>query len=141
MCGFFVYLLVLKKLCDGGRKHMNTKYNFNAYDTVIALVLTQYLKERDYHEELGRVISGKEINGPELADLLNRAAVWASTTLMESFEPMQKGLADVVKAALQDFSGEQYVQSMDAGFAEFLDDFLNDDISPQDSLRQDSPRQ
>jgi hypothetical protein len=90
MCGFFVYLLVLKKLCDGGRKHMNTKYNFNAYDTGIALVLTQYLKERDYHEELGRVISGKEINGPELADLLNRAAVWASTTLMESFEPMQK---------------------------------------------------
>jgi len=120
---------------------MNTKYNFNAYDTVIALVLTQYLKERDYHEELGKVINGNEINGSELAALLNRAASWASTTLSESFEPLQKGLADVVKAALQDFSGEQYVQSMDAGFAEFLGDFLNDNISPQDSPRQDSPRQ
>ena len=120
---------------------MNTKYNFNAYDTVFALVLTQYLKERDYHEEMGKVINGNEINGSELAALLNRAASWASTTLMESFEPMQKGLGDVVKAALQDFSGEQYVQSMDAGFAEFLDDFLNDNISPQDSPRQDFPRQ
>ncbi len=102
------------------------KYNFNAYDTVIALVLAQYLKERDYHEELGKVVKGNKINGPELADLLNHAAAWASTTLPDSFEPLQKGLADVVKATLTDFSGQQYVQSMEAGFAGFLDDFYHD---------------
>jgi hypothetical protein len=33
---------------------MNNKYDFNAYDTIIALVLTQFLKERNYKAELGR---------------------------------------------------------------------------------------
>ena len=104
------------------------KYDFNAYDTVIALVLTQYLKERDYKAELGRVIGTDAIDGAALADLLDRTAAWASGSLTSSFEPLQKGLGDVVNAALTDFSGIRYVQSMDVGFCQFLDDFYHDRI-------------
>lgn len=104
------------------------KYNFNAYDTVIALILTQYLKERDYKEELERVLSGKEVNGPELSNLLNRSMAWASTRTGESPDPLTGEMIAAVKEVQQNFSGQRYVQSMDAGFAEFLDDFLNDRI-------------
>ena len=104
------------------------KYDFNAYDTVIALVLTQYLKERGYKEELEKVIGTGNINGEALADLLNRAAAWASGSLGTSFEPLPAGLSDVVRAALDDFSGVRYVQSMDVGFCQFLDDFYYDRI-------------
>lgn len=102
------------------------KYNFNAYDTVIALILTQYLKTKDYKAELGKVVNGREINGPELAKLLDSATAWASTTLIKSPDQLTGQVIEAVKLALEDFSGERYVQSMDAGFAEFLDDFLND---------------
>ena len=102
------------------------KYNFNAYDTVIALILTQYLKTKDYKAELGKVVNGREINGPELAKLLDSATAWASTTLIKSPDQLTGQVIEAVKIALEDCSGEQYVQSMDAGFAEFLDDFLND---------------
>ncbi len=102
------------------------KYNFNAYDTVIALILTQYLKTKDYKAELGKVVNGREINGPELAKLLDSAAAWASSTLITNPDQLTGQVIEAVKLALEDFSGERYVQSMDAGFAEFLDDFLND---------------
>lgn len=123
MCRIFVYLLVLKK---PAREDANlNKYNFNAYDTVIALILTQYLKERDYKEELERVLSGKEVNGPELSNLLNRSMAWASTRTGESPDPLMGEMIAAVKEVQQNFSGQRYVQSMDAGFAEFLDDLLN----------------
>ena len=105
---------------------MENKYGFNAYDTIIALVLTQYLKERNYKVELGKVISGKQVSAPALAELLDRAASTSRTTLITTPDPLMEGIRDVVKSTLTDFSGERYVQSMDAGFAEFLDDFLND---------------
>lgn len=105
-----------------------SKYNFNAYDAVIALILTQYLKTCDYKEELGKVVEGKRINAPELAELLDRAALWASTNMAKSDDPLTEGLSEGIKTALQNFSGEQYVHAMDAGFAEFLDDFLNDNV-------------
>ncbi len=104
------------------------KYNFNAYDTVIALILTQYLKERDYKEELKKVLSETEVNGPTLVDLLDRSMVWASTRTGESPDPLTEELIDAVIEIMQNSSGQRYVQSMEAGFAEFLDDFLNDRI-------------
>ena len=118
---------LLKKL---GRsdKHMEGKYNFNAYDSIIALILTQYLKQRDYKTELGKVVEGKRINAPALAELLDRAAVWAKDKLISPTDPLTEGLNEGIRTALQDFSGEQYVHAMDAGFAEFLDDFLHDNV-------------
>ena len=118
---------LLKKL---GRsdKHMESKYNFNAYDSIIALILTQYLKERDYKTELGKIVEGKRINAPALAELLDRAAVWAKDKLISPTDPLTEGLSEGIRTALQDFSGEQYVHAMDAGFAEFLDDFLHDNV-------------
>lgn len=104
------------------------KYNFNAYDTIIALILTQYLKERDYKAELRKVIIGKQVSAPVLAELLDRAAMWASAKICASDDYITENVIEAMKTALQDFSGKRYVQSMDAGFAEFLDDFLNDRI-------------
>jgi len=118
---------LLKKL---GRsdKHMESKYNFNAYDSIIALILTQYLKTCDYKAELGKIVDGNHINAPALAELLDRAAVWAATNMVRSEDPLTEGLSEGIRTALQDFSGEEYVHAMDAGFAEFLDDFLNDNV-------------
>lgn len=107
---------------------MEGKYNFNAYDSIIALILTQYLKQRDYKTELGKVVEGKRINAPALAELLDRAAVWAKDKLISPTDPLTEGLNEGIRTALQDFSGEQYVHAMDAGFAEFLDDFLHDNV-------------
>ena len=107
---------------------MESKYNFNAYDSIIALILIQYLKERDYKAELERVVDGNHINAPALAELLDRAAVWAKDKLISPTDPLTEGLSEGIKTAMQDFSGEQYVHAMDAGFAEFLDDFLSDRV-------------
>lgn len=107
---------------------MENKYGFNAYDTVIALILTQYLKPRDYRAELGKIVDGNHINAPALAELLDAAAVWATETLRTSSDPLMEGIRDAVKNALADFFGEKYVHAMDAGFAEFLDDFYHDRI-------------
>lgn len=104
------------------------KYGFNTYDTITALVLTQYLKERDYKAELGKAISGKQVSAPALAELLDRAALWATTGLADSDEYITENIIEAVRLALEDFSGEEYVHAMDAGFAEFLDDFLNDRV-------------
>lgn len=107
---------------------MESKYNFNAYDSIIALILTQYLKTCDYKAELGKIVDGNHINAPALAELLDRAAVWAATNMVRSEDPLTEGLSEGIRTALQDFSGEEYVHAMDAGFAEFLDDFLHDNV-------------
>ena len=104
------------------------KYGFNAYDTVIALILTQYLKERDYKSELGRVVGTGTIDGAVLADLLNRAAAQAQESLNISSVSLTEEMKQVVIEALADFSGTRYVQSMDVGFCQFLDDFYHDRI-------------
>lgn len=74
------------------------------------------------------MVEGKNINAPTLINLLDRVALWASTNMVRSDDPLNEGLSEGIKTALQNFSGEQYVHAMDAGFAEFLDDFLNDRI-------------
>ena len=107
---------------------MENKYGFNAYDTVIALILTQYLKTRDYKAELGKIIDENHINTSALVELLDRAALWASTNMVRSEEPLSGKVTDAVCLVLADFSGERYVHAMDAGFAEFLDDFYHDRI-------------
>ena len=106
------------------------KYDFNAYDAVIALVLTRYLKNTgNPKKELKKVIGNGEIEGQELADLLDKAATWAKEGLKPSGEPMNDQLTAEIKNVLNGFSGRQYVQSMDTGFAEFLDDFYHDRIA------------
>jgi hypothetical protein len=108
-------------------------YNLNAYDAVVALILTQYLRQRDYKAELGKVIGSEnnktEIDGPGLADILDRSMAWAKGMLTTSSdEPLTGELIDTVKEVISDFSGTRYVQAMDAGFAEMLDDFYHDRI-------------
>ena len=103
---------------------MTNKYDFNAYDTAIALILTRYLSSTgEVKKELSRVV------GPVLADLLDRATAWAEDGLRPSDDPKTEKLMDAVKTVLDGFSGKRYVQSMDAGFCRFLDDFYNDRIA------------
>ena len=104
------------------------KYGFNAYDTVIALVLTEYLKKRDYKDELGKVVDTGDIDGAALADLLNRAVAWSKGGLNVSSDRYTEEMKQAVDVALTDFSGTRYVQSMDVGFCQFLDDFYHDRI-------------
>ena len=68
------------------------------------------------------------IYGAALSDLLDRAAAWAEEGLRPSDDPKTEKLMDAVKTVLDGFSGKRYVQSMDAGFCQFLDDFYNDRI-------------
>lgn len=76
---------------------MESKYNFNAYDSIIALILIQYLKERDYKAELERVVDGNHINAPALAELLDRAAVWAKDKLISPSDPLTEIVPPVVE--------------------------------------------
>ena len=119
------------------------KYNFNAYDTVIALALTQYLKTLPQPKtELGKILNPRvirvdmgirmieplktDVDGEALAELLNRAMAWMKRGLPEeTTEPLEADLLEGLSAATTCFSGQFYVQNMDAGFAEFLWDLYN----------------
>ena len=108
---------------------MENRYGFNAYDTVVALVLTQYLKSTsDPKAELAKVVGRDEVDGAALARLLDSAATWAQEGLHEGSDPLNDQLTAEIKGALHGFSGAQYVQAMDAGFVEFLNDFYYDRI-------------
>ena len=104
------------------------KYDFNAYDTVIALALTEYLKERNYKAELRNVVETGTVDGAALADLLNRAVAWSKGGLNASSDRYTEEMKQAVNVALTDFSGTRYVQSMDVGFCQFLEDFYHDRI-------------
>ena len=108
---------------------MTNKYDFNAYDTAIALILTRYLSSTgEVKKELSRVVGSGTIDGAALSDLLDRTVAWAEDGLRPSDDPKTEELIDAVKMVLDGFSGKRYVQSMDAGFCQFLDDFYNDRI-------------
>lgn len=108
---------------------MGNKYDFNAYDTVVALVLTRYLMNTGRSKtELGTIVGDGTVDGLALADLLDRAVVWAQEGLKSSGELLTDNIVTEIGKALEGFSGKRYVQSMDTGFAEFLDDFYNDRI-------------
>ena len=109
---------------------MTNKYDFNAYDTAIALILTRYLSSTgEVKKELGRAVGSGTIDGAALSDLLDRAAAWAEDGLRPSDDPKTEKLIDAVRMVLDGFSGKRYVQSMEVGFFQFLDDFYNDRIA------------
>ena len=109
---------------------MINKYDFNAYDTAIALILTRYLSSTgEVKKELSRVVGIGTIDGAALADLLDRAAAWAEDGLRPSDDPKTEKLIDAVRMVLDGFSGKRYVQSMEVGFCQFLDDFYHDRIA------------
>ena len=109
---------------------MTNKYDFNAYDTAVALILTKYLSSTgEVKKELGRVVGSDTIDGAALSDLLDRAAAWAEDGLRPSDDPKTEKLIDAVRMVLDGFSGKRYVQSMEVGFCQFLDDFYNDRIA------------
>lgn len=108
---------------------MTNKYDFNAYDTAIALILTRYLSSTgEVKKELSRVVGIGTIDGAALSDLLDRATAWAEDGLRPSDDPKTVKLMDAVKTVLDGFSGKRYVQSMEVGFCQFLDDFYHDRI-------------
>ena len=95
----------------------------------VALILTRYLSSTgEVKKELSRVVGTGTIDGAVLADLLDRAVTWAEDGLRPSDDPKTEKLIDAVKMVLDGFSGKRYVQSIDAGFCQFLDDFYNDRI-------------
>ena len=105
-------------------------YGFNAYDAAIALVLTRYLiSTGEPKSELEKVIGTGDVDGAALSDLLDRAAASAQAGLQIPSEKFTSKMQSAVKEALIDFSGIRYVQSMDAGFYRFLDDFYHGRIS------------
>ena len=69
-----------------------------------------------------------EVDGAALARLLDSAATWAQEGLHERNDPLNDQLTAEIKDTLHGFSGTQYVQAMDAGFVEFLNDFYYDRI-------------
>ena len=83
---------------------MNNKYDLNAYDTVVAIVLTQFLKERNYKAELGNVIGTGTIDGAALADLLNNAVAEAKNGLSIPSDRLTEEMKRAVTAVLDDFS-------------------------------------
>ena len=108
---------------------MTNKYDFNAYDTAVALILTRYLSSTgEVKKELGRVVGTGTIDGAALSNLLDRAVAWAEEELRPGDDPKTEKLMEEVKTVLNGFSGKRYVQSMDAGFCQFLDDFYRDRI-------------
>ncbi len=77
---------------------MTNKYDFNAYDTAVALILTRYLSSTgEVKKELGRVVGTGTIDGTALADLLDRAAAWAEEGIKPSDDPKTEKLMDAVK--------------------------------------------
>ncbi len=128
MCSIFIYSLVLKNR-KGVQAHMINKYDFNAYDTAIALILTRYLSSTgEVKAELGKVVGTGTINGAALSDLLDRATAWAEDGLRPSDDPKTEKVMNAVKTVLDGFLGKRYVQSMETGFCQFLDDFYHDRI-------------
>ena len=60
---------------------MTNKYDFNAYDTAVALILTRYLSSTgEVKKELSRVVGSGTIDGAALSDLLDRAVAWVLAT-------------------------------------------------------------
>lgn len=114
------------------------KYDFNAYDTVIALVLTQYLKTlpqpktvlkgiidpKIIHVDTGTRTAEPlktDVDGEALAELLDAAMAWAKQGLpQKTNKPLEADLLTGLTAVTEGFDGRAYVQSMEAGFAEFL---------------------
>lgn len=129
MCSICIYSLFLKNR-KGVRVHMINKYDFNAYDTAIALILTRSLSSTgEVKMELDKVVGTGTIDGVALSDLLDRAVAWAEEELRPSDDPKTEKLMEEVKTVLNEFSGKRYVQNMEAGFCQFLDDFYHDRIN------------
>jgi len=114
------------------------KYDFNAYDTVIALTLTQYLKTLPQPKtvlrgiidpKIIRVDTGSrtaeplktDVDGEALAVLLDAAVAWAKQGMPhKTIDPLEIDLLTGLAAVTEGFDGRAYVQSMEAGLAEFL---------------------
>lgn len=114
------------------------KYDFNAYDTVIALTLTQYLKTLPQPKtvlrgiidpKIIRVDTGSrtaeplktDVDGEALAELLDAAVAWAKQGMPhKTIDPLEIDLLTGLAAVTEGFDGRAYVQSMEAGLAEFL---------------------
>ncbi len=123
-----------------GKKDMTSlnKYDFNAYDTILALALTQYLKTLPQPKtvlrgiidpKIIRVDTGSrtaeplktDVDGEALAELLDAAVAWAKQGVpQKTIDPLEADLLTGLAAATEGFDGRAYVQSMEAGFAEFL---------------------
>ena len=85
-------------------------------------------KERDYKAELGKVIGTGNVDRAALVDLLNNAVRQAREGLNIASDRLTEEMKQAVKEALTDFSGVRYVQSMDVGFCQCLDEFYYDQI-------------
>lgn len=114
------------------------KYDFNAYYTVIALTLTQYLKTLPQPKtvlrgiidpKIIRVDTGSrtaeplktDVDGEALAVLLDAAVAWAKQGMPhKTIDPLEVDLLTGLAAVTEGFDGRAYVQSMEAGLAEFL---------------------
>ena len=113
-----------------------TKYGFEPFEAVLALMTTRYISEHVTKAELGQIINprvirlkaGKgepietEIDAPRLAALLNAARDWYKGSGREYDGELMAGFNDAVDQLMADFDGMKYIKTGPVGFYQFLTD-------------------
>ena len=119
------------------------KYGFSLYDTVVALMVTGYLKTVDSKVVLRGIVDPRilevnfqdktitpaftKLNGPALAKLLDQAAAWCQAEMQNGTvsrdDQLMRDLIDTItENVLTEFNGVRYVGIMPAGFAAYMTD-------------------
>ncbi len=119
-----------------------TKYGFEPFEAVIALMVTRYISDHVSKAELGAIINPRvirlnpaaedttekvqpistEIDAPKLAALLNAARDWYQTTGRRYDEEMMAGFNEALDQLMADFEGMKYIQTEPVGFYQYLAD-------------------
>ena len=109
-------------------------YGFEPFETVIALITTQYISDHVNRTELGRIINPRvialkdwtpistEIDFPALAELLNAALDWYKSSSRGYEEKLTREMNEAIDQLMEDFDGERYLRTEPVGFYQYLAD-------------------
>ena len=109
-------------------------YGFEPFETVIALITTQYISDHVSRTELGRIINPRvialkdwtpistEIDFPALAELLNAARDWYKSSSRGYEEKLTREMNEAIDQLMEDFDGERYLRTEPVGFYQYLAD-------------------
>ena len=114
-------------------------YGFEPFETVIALITTQYISDHVSRTELGRIINPRviklnpasenkvesistEIDFPALAELLNAALDWYKSSSRGYEEKLTREMNEAIDQLMEDFDGERYMRTAPVGFYQYLAD-------------------
>ena len=109
-------------------------YGFEPFETVIALITTQYISDHVSRTELGKIINPRvialkdwtpvntEIDFPALAALLNAAWDWYKGSGRSYEEKLTGEMNEAIDQLMADFDGERYLRTEPVGFYQYLAD-------------------